>query len=238
MKIAIAYPPLATIKGTPLLSQNRQYQVSPFSYFIYPVVPAYAASLLKERGYEVYWLDGLAEKWNYERWLGEVKKIKPDLIFIETKTPVIKYHWEIIKNLKELAVGNWPLVVALAGDHVTALPKETMENCPVDFIITGGDYDFGLLSIANHLRKGEKLEAGIWFRKTQNTKYFIQNTDKFKLDHSLDELPLIDRDLTKWHLYAYKNSNFYRAPGAYTMFGRDCYWGRCSFCSWTTLFPG
>src|SRR4030042_3664726 len=22
------------------------------------------------------------------------------------------------------------------------------------------------------------------------------------------------------------------------MFGRDCWWGRCAFCSWTTLFPG
>jgi radical SAM superfamily enzyme YgiQ (UPF0313 family) len=22
------------------------------------------------------------------------------------------------------------------------------------------------------------------------------------------------------------------------MFGRDCWWGKCSFCSWTTLFPG
>ena len=49
---------------------------------------------------------------------------------------------------------------------------------------------------------------------------------------------MIDRDLTKWSLYAYKNSNFYRAPGAYTMFGRDCWWGKCTFCSWTTLFPG
>src|SRR4030042_6402741 len=22
------------------------------------------------------------------------------------------------------------------------------------------------------------------------------------------------------------------------MFGRDCWWGRCTFCSWTTLYPG
>lgn len=125
------------------------------------------------------------------------------------------------------------------GDHVTALPEESMQNSPVDFVITGGDYDFGLLSIANHLSRKEKLEDGIYSRFGSK---FPPNrrvhSSKFKLNHSLDELPTIDRDLTKWKLYAYKNSNFYRAPGAYTMFGRDCYWGRCIFCSWTTLFPG
>lgn len=248
MKIVIGYPPLESIKGTPLLSQNRQYQVSSFSYFIYPVVPAYAASLLKQKGYDVYWLDGLAERWNYEKWKEEILKIKPDLIFIETKTPVIKFHWEIIKDLKKLAVGGWQLAVVIAGDHVTALPEETMQNSLVDFVITGGDYDFGLLSIANHLSKSEKLERGIWYRNNSKIKNQISksnlkiknysNAGGFQLNHSLDELPMIDRDLTKWKLYAYKNSNFYRAPGAYTMFGRDCYWGRCKFCSWTTLFPG
>jgi radical SAM superfamily enzyme YgiQ (UPF0313 family) len=54
----------------------------------------------------------------------------------------------------------------------------------------------------------------------------------------LDKLPFIDRDLTCWKLYAYKNSNYSRTPGTYTMFGRDCWWGKCTFCSWTTLFPG
>ena len=236
MKVVIAYPPIDNIKGTPLLSQNRQYQVSPFSYFIYPVVPAYAATLLKQKGYEVYWLDGLAEKMTYEEWLEKVKEIQPDLIAIETKTPVIKYHWKIIHDTKYM-IQNTKFV--LMGDHVTAMPEESMKNCPVDFVITGGDYDFGLLSIVNHLSKGEKLEAGIWYRKKiHNTKYIIQNTGKFVLSHSLDELPMIDRELTKWELYAYKNSNFYRAPGAYTMFGRDCWWGKCIFCSWTTIFPG
>jgi len=256
MRILITYPPIESKKGIPQLSQNRQFQYTssgPMAYFIYPVVPAYAASLLKEKGYEVYWLDGLAEKLSYKQWLSKVEEIKPDIVAIESKTPVVKYHWQIIKDLKSPATSHQPPITShqppatnhqspitvLMGDHVTALPEETMENCPVDFIITGGDYDFGLLSIADYLSKGKKLDPGIWYRKKiHNTKYIIQNTGKFVLSHSLDELPIIDRDLTKWKLYAYKNSNFYRAPGAYTMFGRDCWWGRCTFCSWTTLFPG
>lgn len=237
MKILITYPPIGRDK-VPQLSQNRQFQWTAggaMAYFIYPVVPAYAASLLKKEGYEVYWLDGLAEKLTYEQWFKKICEINPDLIAIETKTPVVKYHWKIIKDLKLLITNHQSPVTVLMGDHVTAMPEESMKNCPVDFIITGGDYDFGLLNIANHLNRKEKLEDGIWSR--QDSRFIVHNS-KFKLNHSLDELPLIDRDLTKWKLYAYKNSNFYRAPGAYTMFGRDCWWGKCSFCSWTTLFPG
>lgn len=235
MKIVIGCPPLNPAKGVPQISQNRQFQWTAsgiVSYCIYPVVPAYAASLLKERGYQVYWLDGIAEKQTYEQWEKKLLEIKPDLLAIETKTPVIKHHWDIIKSLK---IKNLKIKIVLMGDHVTALPKETMENCPVDFVITGGDYDFSLLGIANYLSKGEKLAPGIWYR---NRSKFIVHGSSFKLNYSLDELPVIDRELTKWKLYAYKNSNFYRTPGAYTMFGRDCWWGKCSFCSWTTLFPG
>jgi radical SAM superfamily enzyme YgiQ (UPF0313 family) len=242
MKIAIGYPPLVTAKGVPQISQNRQFQYTaagPMAYFIYPVIPASAATLLKAKGYEVIWLDGLAEKWTYEKWLEEIKKNKPDLIALETKTPVVKYYWKVIKDLKNLEFGIWNLKIVLTGDHVTAFPEESIKNSPVDFVLTGGDYDFLLLNIANYLSKGEKLEPGIFYRnKARNSKSEIRNTGKFQLNHDLNSLPLIDRDLTKWWLYAYKNSNFYRAPGAYTMFGRDCWWGRCIFCSWTTLFPG
>jgi radical SAM superfamily enzyme YgiQ (UPF0313 family) len=237
MKIAIGYPPFEEIKGTPLLSQNRQYQVSSFPYFIYPVIPASAATLLKFKGYEVFWLDGIAERWSYQKWLEELKKAKPDLLVMETKTPVVRKQWKIIREIKKLR--NLEIKVVLIGDHVTALPEESFQNSPVDFILTGGDYDFLLLNLANYLTKGEKLEPGIWYREKSNVKSKNwQNTGKFLLNHDLNSLPLIDRDLTKWHLYAYKNSNFYRTPGAYTMFSRDCWWGRCTFCSWTTLFPG
>jgi len=263
MKIAIGYPPIETTKGIPQISQNRQFQWTasgPAAYFIYPIIPASAATLLKSKGYEVVWLDGLAEKWSYERWLKEVKKEQPDLIMLEAKTPVIKKYWEITSDLKKLKIENCKLKIVLVGDHVTALPRESMENCSVDYILTGGDYDFLLLELCNFLknnpvsqfrgkarrslasgkaasfaRKASKyLPSGIYYRDRDK----VKNTGKFQLTGDLDSLPMIDRDLTKWQLYAYKNSNFYRAPGAYTMFGRDCWWGKCSFCSWTTLFPG
>lgn len=234
MKIAICYPPLESNKGTPLLSQNRQFQWftdKTTAYAIYPVIPASAATLLKSKSYEVAWLDGVAEKWSYEEFKKRLIEFSPDLIMIETKTPVVKKHWEIINDLK---IVNCKLKIVLVGDHVTALPEESMKNCKVDYILTGGDYDFALFNLVEHLEKGTDLEPGVYYREKDK----IENTGPFRLSHNLDSLPQIDRDLTRWELYAYKNSNFKHTPGTYIMSGRDCWHGKCSFCSWTTLFPG
>ena len=48
MKVMIAYPPIPSDKGVPLISQNRQFQWFNSPTFIYPVVPAYAATLRQE----------------------------------------------------------------------------------------------------------------------------------------------------------------------------------------------
>lgn len=234
MKIVIGYPPIESKKGIPLLGQNRQFQWAGSPWAAYPMVPAYAATLLKKAGYEIFWLDGITKRQKYEEWEKELLSIEPDVLMLETKTPVVKYHWEMIDKLKQLAIGNWQLVIVLAGDHITALPEESMKNCGVDYILTGGDYDFLLLNLCNHLNKGEDLEPGIWYRENGQ----IKNTGHFVLNHNLDNLPFIDRDLTQWKLYAYKNSNYCRTPGTYTMFGRDCWWARCTFCSWANiLYP-
>jgi len=206
------------------------------------MVPAYAATVLKENGFEVIWDDAIAEGLTYDQWKERIKKENPDVIVMETKTPVVKRHWKIIDELK---THNSKLITVLMGDHVTALPDESMLNSKVDFVLTGGDYDFLLLNLCNVLkialnhspfaiRPLPQLDPGIWYRENGG----IKNTDQFQLNHSLDTLPFIDRDLTKWKLYSEKNGNYKYLPGTYTMAARDCWWGRCSFCSWTTIYPG
>jgi anaerobic magnesium-protoporphyrin IX monomethyl ester cyclase len=226
MKISISYPPIESKKGIPTLSQNRQFQWFSSPTYIYPVVPAYAATLLVQNGNVVFWDDGIAEGMKYGKWLERIITERPDIIAIETKTPVIKRHWEIIRELKEKLPSS---KIVLMGDHVTAMPRESIDNCPVDYILTGGDYDFMLLNLANHLSRDEKLLPG-WFSKEGST-------GKFELKYSLDDLPKIDRELTQWKLYSQKNGNFKHTPGSYIMSSRDCWYGGCSFCSWVSLFP-
>lgn len=232
MKIIIAFPPLDNPKGIPYLSQNRQFQWSVSPSYIYPVIPAYAATMLKNEGNEVIWLDGIAGKQKYANWFKELEIANPELIVIESKTPVIKRHWQIINEIKS----KLNTKIVLVGDHVTALPLESFENSQVDYILTGGDYDILLLNLVEHIKTGKKLDPGIWYREGKK----IKNTGNFINDHKAEDLPMIDRELAKWQLYAFQNGNFKKTPGTYIMSGRDCWWrknGGCTFCSWTSLYP-
>jgi radical SAM superfamily enzyme YgiQ (UPF0313 family) len=230
VRVAIAYPPLPSPKGVPLLSQNRQFQWFNRPTFIYPVVPATAATLARDAGHQVAWLDGIASQWTPAEFDQRLDAFKPDLVLLETKTPVVKAHWAYIRQLKARRPDTR---IVLVGDHVTALPEESFGQCPVDYVLTGGDYDFLLVNLLAYLQDGTPLEPGIWWRAGQD----IHNTGHFELKHDLNALPWIDRDLTQWRLYAEKNGNYRRTPGTYIMAGRDCWHGKCTFCSWTTLYP-
>jgi len=250
-KISISYPPLGSSKGTPLLSQNRQFQWFNDPTYIYPMVPAFAASLLKKSGYEVFWDDGIAEGLTYQQWLDRLSQEAPDLIALETKTPVVKRHWRIIDEVKTCLPN---AKVVLMGDHVSAFPLESFESSRVDVVIASGDYDFALKGLADFFssRKRRCDDGGVYFRspdkgydfsnikaismKNNDTVFYSGAVDLNR--HDLNALPPIDRDLTRWGLYAYKNGNFKYLPGTYTMAGRDCWWGKCVFCSWAALYPG
>ena len=52
MKIAISYPPLVG-PGSPMLTQNRQFQWYHVPSYIYPLVPAYGATLLAQDSFDV-----------------------------------------------------------------------------------------------------------------------------------------------------------------------------------------
>ncbi len=244
-KIAVGYPPIETKKGVPLLSQNRQFQYFNAPTYIYPMVPAYAASMAQSKGYEVIWVDGIGAKQTYDQWIDQLSKEKPDLLMIETKAPVVRQHWKVIDDLKE----KFPKMrIVIVGDHVTWAPKETMDNCKVDYVLTGGDYDFMLTDLAHTLSKGDKLVGGIWgrvgdtgvtlsdFAKLEDSEirgskaYWISGP--LKQTHNLDELPFVDRDLTHWEYYAYENGNYKYTPATYMYSGKDCWWNRCTFCVW------
>ena len=209
MRIAIAYPPLKSEKGVALLTQNRQFQWFSRPTYIFPVVPATAATMLKKAGHEVLFLDGIAAELTLEEFDARLAAFKPDYVVLETKTPVVKRHWAWI------AAHDYKVI--MVGDHVTALPQESIGKPGVWAIIPGGDWDYGLVDFLN----GDR-HSGVY---------------PFALRESLKDTPWIDRDLVHWDLYAKKNGNFRRTPGTYIMSGRDCWHGKCTFCSWTTLYP-
>jgi radical SAM superfamily enzyme YgiQ (UPF0313 family) len=229
MKVMIGYPPLPSAKGVPLLSQNRQFQWFNRPTYVYPMVPAYAATLAKRAGHDVVWADGIAEEWTPGQFEKQYLAASPEVLLVEAKTPVIKRYWETVARLKAIHPKGR---IALCGDHVTALPEESMSQCPADFVITGGDYDFVFLDLLAALSGKAAMPAGVFYREDGA----VRHTGRFELTRDLNDLPLLDRDLTRWKLYSRENGNFKYTPGTYTMVGRDCWWGKCTFCSWTTLY--
>jgi radical SAM superfamily enzyme YgiQ (UPF0313 family) len=195
------------------------------------MVPSMAATLLKNDRFQVHWTNGVANGWSYKFFLDYFVRTNPELLVLEAKTPIIKQLWNIINRLKE---ENPDTKLLLTGDHVTALPKESLQRSKVDYVLAGGDWDISLLKLAQHLRNGSPLPKGLWYRDGNA----VKTTGPFDLLKNMDTLPFIDRDLTEWQLY---HENWYkRSPFTYTMAGRDCWWrkdGGCSFCAWTILYP-
>lgn len=233
MKIMISYPPLKG-KGSPMLTQNRQFQWYNVGSYIYPVIPAYAATILSQEGFHVVWNDSIAEGLEYREFVELFKREKPDIIAMETKTPVVKLHWEIINEIK----GLYPeCKVVLMGDHVTAFPEESLTESRVDYVIEGGDYDIALLGIAKSLRDKTGLPKGVWYKTKsgENGSKVFTHTGQPDRKYDLNKLPFVNRRLTKAYLYGEKWKK--GDPFFYTMAGRDCPWSKCTFCSWTTLYP-
>ncbi len=242
LRLVVGYPPMPSDLGVMLLSQNRQFQYFNAKTYIYPMVPAYAASNAKDKGYSVKWMDGIAEEQTFEDWLSELKKFKPDVLMVETKSPIVKKHWALTKILKKELPN---LLLVWVGDHVTFIPEEMMDNSKVDYLITGGDYDFGIVNLLDHLSKGTELEGGIWWREgdkrikqkpaetfKRKGKVAFANSGKPSIAHDLNELPFVDRELTRWELYSVYNGNYKYTPATYMYSGRDCWWNRCTFCVW------
>lgn len=218
-RIIFAVPPVKSDKGFAQATQNRQYQYFRDPTFIYPIIPAiFTTMILTEPGNEVLWVDSVAEGLNDVEFGKLILEMRPDFIVFEANTMVITQYYEFIDGIKKNTPVKdmegrilWAPKIILCGEHVTALPDEVKEKCKADYFIQGGK----------------------WYN------------DAFKIitgkDWPKDKLlPHINRDASRWWLYAYKNGNYKYLPATYTMASQDC-WYRpkqaCTFCSWVNYHP-
>jgi anaerobic magnesium-protoporphyrin IX monomethyl ester cyclase len=228
VRVALVYPPYQKQGKFAFLPQNRQFIYSASEKVkIFPVVMATAATRLRRDGHRVFWLDGITERLTGKQFRRQLKNFRPEMVVLEAKAPIMKKLWQLVNKLK---THDQSLTTVLVGDHVTYFPEESFTNSAVDYVLTGGDYDFLLANLLGHLEKGEKLEGGIWYRD----KLKLVTTGRFRLSHDLNKTPIIDRHLTHWQDYG---EAYLFDPCAYMMFGRGCgirekESGACTFCIW------
>lgn len=137
MKVIFAWPPLKNPKGYPTIGQNRQFQWFKDPTFVYPIIPAIAATMLLRSKHDVLWLDAIAEEADELEFGKVIVQNKPDFIVFEAPTPLIGRYIEIINGIKQ-HLGN--IKIILCGDHVTACMDEVKKECHADYFVAGGKW--------------------------------------------------------------------------------------------------
>jgi NAD(P)H-flavin reductase len=126
MKIAISYPPIINAHGQKaMVSQNRNVQYFKEPTYLLPVTYAQAATWLKQLGHDVYWDDGNAQLKTYDNWIEDLVHWQPEMVVLESTTPVMKFYWKTINQLKQRLP---ECVVVMTGYHSMRMPEETMQQ--------------------------------------------------------------------------------------------------------------
>ena len=224
MRIAISYPPIINALGQKaMVSQNRNVQFFKEPTYLLPITYAQAATWLKHDGHDVLWDDGNAQLKTYRQWLDDLVEWNPDMVILESTTPVMKFYWRTIDEIKSLLPNT---IVAMTGYHSMRMPEETMQACAADLVIRSSNVDFVLHRLVDYISKNASWRLtcpleGLHIRMRDKE---IRSTGNFRQVEPLDNSPLIDRNLVRWRDYGYENGNFLQTPGTYaTSVIRDCW---------------
>ena len=231
MKISISYPPIVNSHGQKaMVSQNRNVQYFKEPTYLLPVTYAQAATWLKHLGHDVYWDDGNAQLKTYDQWLENLVQWQPDMVVLESTTPVMKFYWRTINQIKERLPD---CIVVTTGYHSMRMPEETMQKSAADVVLRSSHVDFALARLVPIVANNPSWRLtcsmeGMFIRMKGGE---LRSTGNFRQVEPLDKSPLVDRDLVQWRNYAYENGNFLQTPGTYaSSVIRDCMFGKCTFC--------
>ena len=210
MRALWLFPPMG--EGFPNVSQYRFYKRMPIrASIIYPYLAASGVTQIKQAGHEIQLIDCATQN---KTWIDIWKNIAAvQLIILEGRTPIIKEIWKIIRKIRSI---NPYVKIAVYGDHVSHFPDETLSH-GADYIIKGGDYDYGAAMLIRNLSMG--FPPG-----NKMVEYKI-------LD--LDRLPFVDRELVDWRNYyeSWKKRDVF----LWNMSQRGCFF-RCVYCAWAGTF--
>ncbi len=230
MKVLIIHPPWPGL-GFGLRSQNRWPRKRGDKTNRYPILLCYTATLLKQNGYDVKYIDSVYQDFDYDKTLNEISKFDPDVLFFETATPTFNYDCNFVKMVKNRFSN---LLVLVAGSHVTFDPIGSMKKSKIDIIIKG-EQDYTTLNVINAIKNKKSLGniKGICYRESNKNKNRIINNLNAPLIKDLDKLPFPDRDLIphKWYIEGHVKYT----PFTFVMGTRGCP-NNCSFCLWPHVY--
>lgn len=159
----------------------------------FPINLGYIASALIGEGHDVRLIDLNVQDTDIERY---VKDFSPDLVGITAMTSSVNSAGRVAERIKHV---NLDIVTVLGGVHASAMPVETMQDCPyIDILVFGeGEETVRELCHSVHERKELSNLKGIAYRE----KGELVKTDPRPLISDLDSIPFPARNLADFSLY-------------------------------------
>lgn len=187
-----------------------------------PTVPwglIYVSSILVREGYTVKIIDEIINP-NWERTILDEIKRKPILFGVSSMTGIqIKYGLIFSQFVKRHS----DIPCVWGGIHPTILPKQTLENESIDFVIIG-DGEETIIELVRALEEKQSLNSvkGLAFK--QGDRIFV-NDERPPID--LDTIPNLPYNLIDINIYIHERFNRKRVVELIT--SRGCSF-RCRYC--------
>lgn len=148
-----------------------------------PIGLGYLATALRKTGHSVYIIDCLKNNYNYESFIGNVRKILSDLVGISLFSISVPYVDKMINMIKN-GISN--VIIVLGGPHVSSLPEQILNHFKkADFAIRG-EGEIPIRRLADYLEHENKNFSEIpslIYRKNgeilMNNPYFAKNVEEY-----------------------------------------------------------
>jgi anaerobic magnesium-protoporphyrin IX monomethyl ester cyclase len=224
MRVLLVHPPAMGVYGPfkPAAKLAAQPQM--------PLGILYIGAVLSEHGHQVRIIDGDVDQMGLFDILAELDRWKPNLVGVSATTPVYPTARKLLSLVKQK---NPEIVTVLGGYHLTAVPQQTMAECPVDFGVYG-EGEQTIVELAAALEQGSDVDAiaGILYRREG-----VVHTNAPRLPIAdLDTLPFPSRRLLRYRQYIWSVPGKGLMPVTTIMTQRGCPY-RCVFCGARTMFP-
>ncbi len=180
-------------------------------YACFPFFMAYAVNYLRMHGVNADYYDGVALKdWDYESVRSAIVKFSPDILFLETSTPL----FSIIKAFAIWAKEALSCRIVLTGPHVAVYAQQLIREPYVDHCVIG-EYEKPSLDIALKHRNS----------KTIYTYDHLENIDTVNGENFVPFRPME-------YLFNYWDQSMSTArPQLAVSTSRGCPF-KCTYCQW------
>jgi len=194
----------------------------------FPYGVASIASYIRERGYDVSYLDPVMEQMAPEKYIEYIRANKIDLIGIGSTTLQISHVLDCFRLIRK----HFPdVITVLGGVHATLMPEETLESTDViDYLVLGeGERPFSRLleCLSSNDRESIKKIVGICFRDRGN---LVHNPPDFNDCLTPEEMPVPLFEIFPMKQYVAQITYSKTFPTYSLVASRGCPFN-CSFCN-------